>query len=246
MLASVNQLLQIVAIGVLSIFRPPYRWKNYLREISFVGSESFLVVIICVSFAAIVTIIEASYHMTLVVQSDAMVPGFASLLIIRELGSVITALLIGSRVGAGWAAEVASMKISEQIDALKLLRIDPIKYLVSPKIVGSVLGTLLLGLAANIICLICAMFVTKLKLGYPMPTFISMTKLFVEVQDLVFASLKLMTFGFVVPIIACFYGFRAKSGAEGVGSATTQAVVSISVAIIFLDFVLSYVFSHFY
>ena len=73
-----------------------------------------------------------------------------------------------------------------------------------------------------------------------------MTKLFVSEKDLLFAGIKLIAFGYIIPIIACFYGFRAKSGAEGVGNATTQAVVSISVSIIFIDFVLSYVFSHFY
>lgn len=241
-----KELSQLTFLGTISIFKRPFRFKDYLRELHFVGSESFLIVSICVSFAAIVTIIEASFHMKIVVQNDSMVPGFASLLILRELGSVITALLVGSRAGAGWAAEVSSMKNTEQIEAIQLLGISPVHYLVSPKIVGSVIGTIILGMAANIICIICAMLVTNMKLGYPISTYISMTKLFVKEQDLLFAGLKLAVFGFVIPIISCFYGFRAKMGADGVGRSTTQAVVSISVAIIFLDFILSYVFSFFY
>ena len=85
-----------------------------------------MIVIFCVSFAAMVTILESSFHMKIVIQNDSMVPGFAAMLILRELGAVVTALLVTSRVGAGIAAEIGSMKVTEQIDALKMLNIDPI------------------------------------------------------------------------------------------------------------------------
>lgn len=225
---------------------PPFRVKDTLKQLEFVAWESAPVVIFSVSFAAIVTIIEASFHMKLVIKNDALVPGFAALLILRELGAVVSALLITSRVGAGLAAEVGSMQITEQVDALKMLGIDPIRYLVVPRFIACVLGGLILSLIANLVCLYGAMLVSQIKLGYSSGSFIMAMRAFVDFQDLIFAGIKGACFGAVIPIISCFYGFRCKAGAEGVGLATTNSVVTTSVAIIVLDFILGYIFSYFY
>jgi len=229
-----------------AIFTPPYRIKDTFVQLEFVTWQSLPVILFCVSFAAAVTIIESSFHMKLVVQNDALVPGFAALLILRELGVVVTALLLTSRVGAGLAAEVGSMQITEQNDALKMLGIDPVRFLVVPRFIACVIGGFLLSLIANLVCLYCAMLVSEFKLGYSSGAFITGMRAFVTFQDLVFASIKGACFGAVIPLVSCFYGFRCKSGAEGVGLATTNAVVVSSVMIIVLDFVLTYVFSHFY
>lgn len=225
---------------------PPYRVKDIIKQLEFVAWESAPVVIFSVSFAAIVTIIEASFHMKLVIKNDALVPGFAALLILRELGAVVSALLITSRVGAGLAAEVGSMQVTEQVDALKILGIDPIRYLVVPRLVACILGGFLLSIIANLVCLFCAMLVSQIKLGYSPGGFIMAMRTFVGFQDLIFASIKGACFGAVIPLFSCFYGFRCKAGAEGVGLATTNSVVTTSVAIIVLDFVLGYIFSYFY
>lgn len=225
---------------------PPYRVKDLFQQLEFVTWQSLPVIVFCVSFAAIVTIIESSYHMKIVIQNDALVPGFAALLILRELGAVISALLLTSRVGAGLAAEVGSMQITEQNDALRMLGIDPVRFLVVPRLLACILGGCLLSLFANLVCLYCAMVVTQVKLGYSMGAFLSGMRAFVEFRDLIFAGIKGACFGAVIPLMSCFFGFRCKSGAEGVGLATTNAVVASSVSIIALDFVLSYTFSHFY
>lgn len=225
---------------------PPYRLKDILAQLEFVSWQSVPVILFCVSFAAIVTIMESSFHMKIVVQNDAMVPGFAALLILRELGAVISALLLTSRVGAGLAAEVGSMQVTEQIDALRMLGIDPVRFLVVPRLIACTLGGLLLSVIANLVCLYCAMLVTELSLGYSTGSFLTGMRAFVEFRDLVFAAIKGATFGAVIPLVSCFFGFRCRSGAEGVGLATTNSVVTSSVAIIVLDFVLTYIFSHFY
>ena len=230
-------------VGVVS---PPYRFKDITKQISFVAVESAPIVVFCVSFAAVVTIIEASFHMKIVVQNDSLVPGFAAMLILRELGAVVAALLITSRVGAGLAAEVGSMQITEQVDALRMLGIDPVRFLVVPRFVACVVGGFLLSVIANLVCLWCAMVVTDVSLGYSTGSFIVSMRTFVGFQDLVFASIKGACFGAAIPIFSCYYGFKCKAGAEGVGTATTNSVVTTSVAIIVIDFVLSFVFSHFY
>ncbi len=245
-LEMVTDFIDLTMKTVTRSFSPPYRPHDVMRQLVFVAWESMPVVLLSVSFAAVVTIIEASYHMKLVVQNDSLVPGFAAMLILRELGVVVSALLITSRVGAGLAAEVGSMQITEQIDALRLLGIDPIRFLVVPRFIACVVGVFLISILANVVCLYCAMLVSLMKLGYSSGSFLMAMRAFVDLQDLAFAAIKGATFGAVIPVISCFYGFRCRAGAEGVGLATTNAVVTTSVAIIVLDFTLSWVFSHFY
>lgn len=231
---------------LVSLFAKPFRLKETIQQLYFVANGSVWIIVFCVCFAAVVTILESSFHMKLVVQNDSMVPGFAALLILRELGAVVTALLLTSRVGAGIAAEVGSMKVTEQIDALKMLGIDPVSYLLIPRLVATTIGCMILCVVANMVCIFAAMIVSDQLLGYTPSMFLTAMNRFVEFRDIVFAVIKAMFFGMVIPMISCFFGFRCKSGADGVGSATTQSVVFSSIAIIFLDFILSYTFSYFY
>jgi phospholipid/cholesterol/gamma-HCH transport system permease protein len=233
-------------VSLKEILSPPYRIKDIFTQLEFVSWQSLPVILLCVSFAAVVTIIESSFHMKLVVQNDALVPGFAALLILRELGVVTSSLLLTSRVGAGLAAEIGSMQVTEQIDALRMLGIDPIRFLVVPRFIACVVGGLLLSLIANLVCLYCAMLVCDVKLGYSSGVFIAGMRAFVDFKDLVFAGVKGACFGAVIPLVSCFFGFRCQSGAEGVGLATTNSVVVASVTIIVLDFILTYIFSFSY
>ncbi len=220
------------------------RPKETFQQLYFVTNESFWIIVFCVSFASVVTILESSFHMKMVIQNDSLVPGFAVLLILRELGAVVTALLLTSRIGAGYASEVATMKITEQIEALKMLGIRPVEYLLGPRLIASILGTILLVAMANVICILCAMGVSELYLGYPPAMFIGAMRRFVSFQDYVMALVKAGFFGAVIPIVSCYFGFRSRSGADGVGEATTQSVVFSSIAIIVLDFILSLTFSY--
>jgi phospholipid/cholesterol/gamma-HCH transport system permease protein len=191
-----------------------------------------------------VTILESSFHMKMVIQNDSMVPGFAAMLILKELGAVVTALLLTSRVGAGMTAEIGTMQITEQIDALKMLGINPIQFLVVPRWLACIFGGIVLTILANLTCIYCAMVVSKIYLGFTEGLFVSAMGRFVQFRDLINACIKGACFGAVIPMVSCFYGFRCIAGAEGVGTATTNSVVTSSIAIIIIDFVLSYVFSY--
>ncbi|MEZ4873736.1 MAG: ABC transporter permease [Bdellovibrionales bacterium] len=221
---------------LVELVRPPYRWKDIFKQLNFVMVESAPIVVFCVCSAAAVTIIESSFHMKIAIKNDELVPGFAALLILRELGVVISALLITSRVGAGLAAEVGSMQITEQIDALKMLSMNPVRFIVLPRFIACVIGGVTLSFMANLVCLYVAMKISEFKLGYSPGSFIVAMRSFVEMKDLWFAAIKGGVFGAVIPIVSCFYGFRCKAGAEGVGLSTTNSVVTSSVAIIGLDF----------
>ncbi|MBX9766310.1 MAG: ABC transporter permease [Bdellovibrionales bacterium] len=243
---SISAFLSMMTETVRETFLPPFRIRDVIHQIYFIGNQSLLIIVFCVSFAAMVTIIESSFHMKIVIQNASMVPGFAALLILRELGAVLAALLVTSRVGAGITAEVGSMQITEQIDALRLLSIDPIKFLVVPRFLAGIASGMLLTMVSNVVCLFGAYVVSSHTLGYGWGTFVASMNRFVDFQDLIFAVIKGACFGGAVPLISCFYGFRCRAGAEGVGIATTSSVVTSSIVIIVLDFVLSYLFSHFY
>jgi phospholipid/cholesterol/gamma-HCH transport system permease protein len=243
---AVEEFLYLFVQSLWAAFTPPFRIQDIIRQLHFVANQSLFIVVFCVTFAAAVTIIEASFHMKIVVKNDSMVPGFAALLILRELGTVVALLLLTSRVGAGLAAEVGSMKVTEQIDALKMLGIDPIRFLVVPRLWACVLGGAVISIFSNIVCLIGAMLVSIQTLNYTAGSFLTAMKRFVVFQDLMFATIKGGVFGAVIPLVSCYYGFRCKAGAEGVGLATTNSVVTSSVAIIILDFFLAWLFSFFY
>jgi len=222
----------------------PFNWRRaeIFEQLYFVGNQSVVIILICVCFAAVVTILESSFHMKLVVQNDSLVPGFAAMLILREIGSVITALLLVSRVGAGIAAEVGLMEITEQNDALRMLGINPIHYLVWPRLVACVLGGVVLTILADLVCLEAALLISESHLGFTAALFLSSLRRFVGFSDLLFSAVKGAVFGMVIPLVSCAFGFRCRAGAVGVGSATTNSVVTASILIIILDFIMSALF----
>lgn len=233
----------MVATALIEVFRPPFRFSETFRQLHFVANQSLPIIIFCVCFAAMVTILESSYHMKLVIQNDSMVPGFAAMLILRELGAVVTALLLTSRVGAGIAAEVGTMKITEQIEALQMLGIRPVQYIVVPRLIACVAGASILTIVANIVCVYATYVLSEVYLGFTSGMFIASLQRFVSIQDLYFSMIKGASFGFIIPLVSCYYGFQCQSGAEGVGHATTKSVVASSISIIVVDFLWSYLFS---
>lgn len=239
-------MVKLISETILGIFTPPFRVKEFVQHLYFVANRSLGIIVFCVCFAAVVTILESSFHMKMVIQNDSMVPGFASLLILRELGVVVMALLLTSRVGAGIASEVGSMQVTEQIDALRMLGLDPVQYLVSPRFVACIVGSVFLTIVANMVCLGSALAVSDHLLGYPPAMFMTSMRRFVQFKDLIFAVIKGACFGAVIPLVACYFGFRCQAGADGVGKATTQTVVVASISIIVIDFALSYTFSYLY
>lgn len=238
--------IDLVSQTFTELFKPPFRWKETLQQIEFVANQSLFVVVICACFAAMVTILESSFHMKLVISNDSLVPGFAALLILRELGAIITGLLLTSRVGAGMTAEVATQKITEQIEALEMLGIRPINLIVVPRFLACIIGATLVTLVANLVCLVAAQLVAQYSLGFTFNMYMSALSRFAGFQDLVFAGIKGAVFGAIIPLVSCYFGFQCKGGAEDVGKVTTQSVVTSSVAIIVVDFLLTAVFTRFY
>jgi len=220
------------------------RFHDIMAQIQLVAVNSLPTILFCLGFAAMVTVIESSYHMRLVIQNDSLVPGFSAVLILKEIGVVVTALLMTSRIGAAISAEVGLMKTTEQIDALKMLGINPVHYLYIPRLLGCFVGLVCLTVFANAFCLFCAALVSNLHLGFSYGLFLSSLRRFVQFQDFFLSIIKGAVFGLIIPSVSCYYGFHCKDGAEGVGQATTNSVVTASVLIIISDFILSFTFSY--
>ena len=175
------------ANGQDTIHAHAHAYPTIQKHLDYLAYRSLNIIVVCVAFAAAVTIIEASYHMKLVIHDDSLVPGFAAMLIVRELAVVVTSLLLAAKIGAGIAAEVGQMKISEQIDALRLLGINPLNFLVLPRFIACLLAGAFLAIIANAVCLIAALGVTVYELDQSTAFFLVGVRRFVDMRDLLFS-----------------------------------------------------------
>jgi len=159
--------------------------------------------------------------------------------VIMELGPVLTALVIAGRVGASIAAELGTMKITEQIDALETLALDPVKYLVVPRFISGLIMLPILTIFADFIAILGGLLVSVLFLNVSSHTFLNGLKLFFRMSDVWAGLLKAFFFGGIIALVGCYMGFRTEGGAEGVGRSTTRAVVFASVMILITDYILA-------
>jgi phospholipid/cholesterol/gamma-HCH transport system permease protein len=240
---STNEILAILFKTLVTCIKGPYRPKEIVQHMGLIGCGSLPIIIISTAFAGLIVTSEIAFHMNLALHTVDMIPGFSGQFIFRELGIAIPACLLVAKVGASTTAEVGTMRVTEQIDALRLLQIDPVEYLVYPRFVASVIVVACLTIIAIFVTLVCASSVAVLEYNFTVLEYLNMLSRFISSTDLVCALVKGMTFGAVIPIISCFYGFNCDSGAEGVGSATTNSVVTSTIVIIVLDFLLTFAFS---
>jgi phospholipid/cholesterol/gamma-HCH transport system permease protein len=225
------------------LFDFPWRGTEIYQAISQIGVGSLPIIAVSTAFAGLVITNEIAWHMNEALHTVAMIPGFTGQFILREVGIAMPALLIVAKVGASMTAEVATMKVTEQIDALKLLKIDPISYLVFPRWVACIISLVCLTLISIAITLGCAIAVAVVKYNFTVLEYITALRHFIEMNDLLCAVVKSSIFGSMIPIFACSYGFRCTGGAQGVGTATTNAVVATTISIIIVDFILTYFFT---
>lgn len=242
-LGTIREAFALLGQTVRRLVSSPWRWHEIAQCIVQIGIGSIPIIVISTAFAGMVVTNEIAYHMDLALHTVTMIPGFTGQFILRELGIAIPALLLVAKVGAAITAEVGSMKVTEQIDALKLLGIDPVGYLVVPRFIASIVAAACLTLTASAVTLGCAILIAVYRYNFLALEYINALRHFIGGKDLVCALIKGMIYGAVIPIISCTYGFRCKGGAEGVGTATTNSVVASTIAVIILDFILTYIFT---
>lgn len=203
------------------------------------GVESLPVILFCMVIVASMSLLEFSYHMKLVLKQDALVPAFSTLLLVKELAPVVTSLLLASRIGAGMAAEIGMMRVSEQIDQLRLLGVSPFEFLILPRVLGAVFACVTLSSVALAFSFLSSALFSGIWMGHSSQEFLHSSLLFTNPKDLLDCVVKPLIFGFIIGGVACFQGLRCDLGSRGVGEAATHAVVRSSLLIIILDFVIT-------
>lgn len=174
--------------------------------------------------------------------AESTVPTIVVLSITRELGPVLAGLMVTGRISASIAAEVGTMRVTEQIDALKTLSTNPFRYLVSPRIIASFITMPILVLIADIIGIMGGFLASVYSLGFSAGPYIQKTFEYLETEDIVSGLIKAAVFGYIIALMGCFHGYNSKGGAEGVGKATTNAVVTGSILILLFNYIMTEIF----
>ena len=214
------------------------RIKLVLEQMLMMGVRSLPLVILTSIFTGSVTAWQAAYQFKGFVPLEWLGLTVAKSVFI-ELGPVLTSLVIAGRVGASIAAELGTMRVTEQIDALDSMGIDPIGYLVMPRMIAGIIMVPVLVMFANIIAILGGMLVAIYMVNISMEMFTESIKSYVYISDVVNGLIKSVGFGGIIALMGCYNGFNASGGAEGVGQATTKAVVLASVLILISDYVMA-------
>ena len=223
--------------SIYFIFVPPFKFNVLLRQIRFLGSKSMVVIILTGSFTGMVLALQLFYTLRKF-GSDALLGPAIALSLIRELGPVLSALMITGRAGSALAAEIGMMRSSEQIDALTAMALNPMRYLIVPNIVAGIIVFPLLTSIFDLIGIYGGYVVGVKLLGVGSGTYFSQMENFVGMEDIRLGLYKSLSFGVIVSWVCCYKGFYAGYGAEGVSKATTEAVVTSSVLILIWDYFL--------
>ena len=217
-------------------------WRTYLprtiEQMNLIGYGSMFIVLLIAGFAGGVTALQTGYQFT-GAYPLYIAGGVISESVILELGPVLTGLILAGRVGARFAAELGTMRVTEQIDALESLGRSPVTHLLLPRCLAGVLVIPALVMFANATGFLTGWYAAKHSLGITNADFIYGARYFFRSFDLWYSAIKALCFAVAVTTIPCYIGFHAQQGAEGVGRATTQAVVASSVTILLLDLVLA-------
>jgi len=224
----------LLAQTIFWLFMPPLKKKQALDQMDRIGVKSLPIVLLTAFFTGMVLALQSAYQMQRM-SAEMYIASLVSLSMIRELGPVLTALVVAGRVGASITAELGTMKVTEQIDALEALATNPVKYLVAPRFLALLIMLPLLTVYANIMGILGGYVIGVFKLGIGANMYWRMTYDPLVFKDVFTGLIKSVAFGIVIAIIACFQGMNTEGGAEGVGRSTTRSVVISFIMIIAVD-----------
>lgn len=221
--------------AVVIIFKPPFKFGQLLRQIRFFGNKSLLVILLTGAFTGMVLALQLFYILRKFGSEALLGPGIA-LSLIRELGPVLSALMVTGRAGSALTAEIGMMRISEQIDALTVMALNPYRYLIAPNIVAALIAFPLITAIFDVIGIYGGYLVGTKVLGISSGSYFSLMEDYIEMKDVLVGLYKSISFGLIVSWICCYKGFNTGHGAEGVSRSTTEAVVLSSILILIWDY----------
>ncbi|WP_142848698.1 ABC transporter permease [Telmatospirillum sp. J64-1] len=240
-LSHAGRLAVFTAIAVSHCFRPPFYPRLILRQMIDIGYYSLPVVGLTAIFTGMVLVLQ-SHSGFARFSAEGAVAFVVVLSITRELAPVLAGLMVAGRIGAAMAAEIGTMRVTEQIDALVTLSTNPYKYLIAPRLIAGLLMLPCLVLVGDIIGVFGGYVVATFKLGFNPAGYLRSTWQALEVMDVVSGLVKAGVFGFIISLMGCYNGYHSRGGAQGVGAATTAAVVSSSILILVFNYVITELF----
>jgi phospholipid/cholesterol/gamma-HCH transport system permease protein len=240
-LVTTGRLALFAGRTVASAAAPPFYLRAMLRQMLDIGYFSLPVVGLTALFTGMVLALQ-SYTGFSRFSAEGAVATVVVLSMTRELGPVIAALMVAGRVGAAMAAEIGTMRVTDQIDALTTLSTEPLSYLVLPRLVAGLVTMPMLVIVADIIGVFGGYLVGVYRFDFNPTVYLTNTEQYLETRDVVSGLVKAGVFGLIVTLMGCYHGYYSQGGAQGVGQATTYAVVSASVMILVSDYMLTAVF----
>jgi phospholipid/cholesterol/gamma-HCH transport system permease protein len=237
-----ERLLTAMFIGgqvLTHLLRSKVHRRNTLEQMAIVGPDSLTIALVTSGFMGMVFTVQVAREF-LYFGAGQAVGGVLALALTRELAPVMTAVVLAGRVGSAFAAEIGTMRVTEQIDALYVLKTDPVDYLVTPRVVACCLMLPILTILALLTGLVGGLIVADLLYGIPQSMFLDSIRNFVQIWDLFSAVIKAVIFGALVATIGCSWGLTTTGGAKGVGQSTTTAVVTSLLAIFITNFFLTW------
>lgn len=226
---------------VLNTFKQPFYLSETIRMCREIGFYSLPVVALTTIFSGMVIAIQ-TYEAVSKFSAEGAVSMVVLVAVTRELAPVLAALMVAGRIGAAIAAEIGTMRVTEQIDALSTLRTNPVQYLIVPRVVAATLMMPLLVLIGDIIGVCGGYLVGVSKMGFNATTYLVNTWNTLQAMDIISGMTKAAVFGFIISVLGCYHGFKSQGGAQGVGQATTNAVVSSSILILIFNYLLTELF----
>ncbi|MGF1560758.1 MAG: MlaE family ABC transporter permease [Geminicoccaceae bacterium] len=241
LLETVGRVAMFAGHALYACLTPPWHVRALLRQIVDIGYFSLPVVGLTAIFTGMVLALQSHTGFSRF-EAESAVATIVVLSITRELGPVLAGLMVAGRVGAAIAAELGTMRVTEQIDALITLSTDPFRYLIAPRVLAGIVTLPLLVLIADIIGVFGGYLVGVYRLEFSPHEYINRTLEFLEWNDVTLGLVKAAVFGLIVALMGCYQGFHSAGGAQGVGQATTRAVVSASILILVANYFLTQLF----
>lgn len=238
LLAALGRVAIFAGRAIISAFAPPYYPSRYLEQIAQIGWFSLPVVGLTAIFTG-AALAQQIYTGGSRFNAQSTVPAIVVFGMVRELGPVLVGLMVAGRVASAMAAEIGTMRVTEQLDAMTTLRTDPFQYLIAPRLFAAVLSLPVMVLIANAIGLFGGYMLSVQKLGFNPANYLNVTRQYLEWDDIVTSEVKAGVFGFFLALMGCYHGFNTRGGAAGVGRSTTNAVVSAFILILFSDLLLT-------
>lgn len=240
-LEKIGNISMFTGKAVYHCFVPTYFPKQLIRQLIYIGYYSLPVVGMTAIFTGMVLALQ-SYTGFSRFNGESAIASVVVLSITRELAPVLAGLMVAGRVGASIAAEIGTMRVTEQIDAMSTLSVNPFKYLIAPRVIAGTLTLPVLVLIGDIIGVYGGYLVSVYNLGFSSGSYLTQTWDAMVAMDVISGLIKACVFGFILTMLGCYHGFHSKGGAQGVGAATTNAVVSASILILIANYLLTQVF----